>query len=316
MNEKKKKRVHYFELPGHTGNISIGLENSSFSDIEDEEIYTIGKIITNFLYGLLLEKKEVRKSSVNLFRSILKDTSLFIEDKDIPSLLQYSNRSFHNGDYQNSLFLSQLILARINQIIDKKIENDDKLIDKEIIHLQISTLNFIGYLFSKTGRNIDYGIKLTTIANTLLNEFDESNDETISLRAAIHDTLGALYIQKENWEKAIHYLQSAHELDRLLLLHGTVDEIGIRLTCSSLGYALIQKCKYLIKNSEEKLNVHNIKSTIEKAKQYFMMVMVDKPPAVPDNLLKDLELLSAVKRMKQGLALCNTVKKELQKRIL
>jgi hypothetical protein len=37
---------------------------------------------------------------------------------------------------------------------------------------------------------------------------------------------------------------------------------------------------------------------------------------VPDNLLKDLELMAAVRRMKEGLVLCEKVKKDLQKRLL
>ena len=90
------------------------------------------------------------------------------------------------------------MLAHINQVIDKKIANNDKTIDKAIIHLQISTLNFMGYLFSKIKKNVDYGIKLTTIANTLLDAFDEESDDTLALRAAILDTLGALYILEEN----------------------------------------------------------------------------------------------------------------------
>ena len=296
--------------------VSIHLTENCFSDIDNEEIYTAGRIISSFLYGLFLEKKEVRKSSLNLFHTIMKDTSLFIEDKDIKTLLGFSNRAFLNGDYQNSLFLSQLILAKINRIIDKKIENDDRTIDKEIIQLQISTLNFIGYLFAKTGNNIDYGIKLATIAKALLNEFDETRDEIIALRAAIYDTIGSLYIRKENWEKAIQYLLQAHEFDRSLLSREKIDTIGLRLTCSNLGYAMIRKCSSRLENNGEKLNIHEIEDTLKKAEQYLMMVRVDKPPQVPDNLLKNLELLSAIRRMKEGLSLCEKVKKELHRRFL
>jgi hypothetical protein len=316
MGGHDKKRHHQFEFPGHTGRISISLCDSCFSDIDDDELYTMGSIVTNFLYGLLLEKRDIRESSLNIFHSILKDSSLFIEDKDLNSLLRFSNRAFHNGDYQNSLFLSQLILSRINQAIDKKIANDDKMIDKEIIHLQISTLNFIGYLFAKTGKNIDYGLKLTTIANTLLNEFDENDDETIALRAAIYDTLGALHIQKRNWDDAIHYLESAQDYDRSLLSRGEVDEIGFRLTLSNLGYAIVQKCRTLIKDTEHKLDVRYIEENLQKAGHYFTMVQVDKHPVVPESLLTDLELLSAIKRMKRGLKLCNEAKRELQRRFI
>jgi tetratricopeptide (TPR) repeat protein len=256
----------------------------------------------------------LRDNSLKIFHSILKDTSLFIEDKDLNSLLRFSNRAFHNGDYQNSLFLSQLVLSRINQVIDKKIANDDKTIDKEIIHLQISTLNFIGYLFAKTGRKIEYGLKLATIANTLLNEFDENDDETIALRAAIHDTLGALHIQKKNWDNAIRYLDSAQEYDRSLLSRGQVDEIGFRLTCSNLGYALVQKSRSMLKNSDKAPNIHKIGETLKRAKRYFMMVQVEKPPPVPEKMLKDLELLAAIRRMKKGLELCEKASRELQKR--
>ncbi len=316
MGGYDKQRYHHFDFPGHTGRVSIELENSSFSDIEDDELSRIGNILANFLYGLLLEKRDVRESSLNIFHSILKDSSLLIEDKDLNALLRFSNRAFHNGDYQNSLFLSQLILSRINQVIDKKIANDDKTIDKEIIHLQISTLNFIGYLFAKTGKNIDYGLKLTTIANTLLNEFNEKDDDTIALRAAIYDTLGALHIQKKNWDEAIRYLESAQDYDQSLLSRGEVDEIGFRLTCANLGYALVQKCRSLISESEKRLNIHNIEKNLEKARHYFMMVQVDRQPPVPENLLTDLELHAAVKCMKEGLELCDEAKRELQRRFL
>lgn len=316
MGEKGKKRVHNFEFPGNTGDLSIELEEGCFADIDSEELYRIGSIISGFLYGLFLENREVRESTLNIFHSILKDNSIFIEDKDLNALLRFSNRTFHNGDYKNSLFLSQLVLSRINQVIDRKLANNDRMIDKEIIHLQISTLNFIGYLFSKTSRNLEYGLKLAKIANILLNEFDENNDETIALRAAIHDTLGALYIQKEDWDKAITYLLSAQDYDQSLLSRGSIDEIGFRLTCSNLGYAFVQKCRSLIENSEGKLQVPQIEEYLEKANRYFIMVQVDKPPPVPEKLLKDLELLSAIKRMKQGLALSAQVRKEIGKRLL
>jgi len=296
--------------------VTIHLTDNCFSDIDNDEIYSVGKILSSFLYGIFLEKKEERQSSLNLFHTILKDTSLFIEDKDINTLLGFSNRAFQNGDYQNSLFLSQLILARINRIIDKKIENDDRTIDKEIIHLQISTLNFIGYLFAKTGTNVNYGIKLATIAKALLNEFDKTKDETVALRAAIYDTIGSLYIDKENWEKAIQYLLQAHEFDKSLLSREKVDTIGLRLTCSNLGYAMIRKCSARMEHNGEKLNIHEIEETLKKAEQYLMMVRVDKPPQVPDKLLKNLELLCAIRRMKEGLALCEKVKKELHRRLL
>ncbi len=316
MTESENSRTHHFQFPGNTGMVTIHLTENCFSDIDNDEICSTGKIISSFLYGLLLEKKEVRESSLNLFHSIMKDTSLFIEDKDINTLVGFSNRAFHNGDYQNALFLSQLILARINRIVDKKIENDDRTIDKDIIHLQISTLNFIGYLFSKTETNIDYGIKLATIARALLNEFDETKDETVALKAAIYDTLGSLYIQKKNWEKAIRYLLQAHELDTSLLSREKIDTIGLRLTCSNLGYAMIHKCSARMGQNGEKLNIYEIEETLKKAEQYMMMVPVDKPPQVPDKLLKNLELLCAIRRMKEGLDLCEKVKKELHRRFL
>jgi hypothetical protein len=311
-----RKRVQHFDFPGQTGRLSISLEQPSFSDIEEDELYRIGSILADFLYGLLLEKKDVRESSLNILHTVLKDTSLLIEDKDLNALLRFSNRTFHNGDYQNSIFLSQLVLSRINQVIDKKIANNDKTIDKEIIHLQISTLNFIGYLFAKTGKNIDYGLKLATIANTLLNEFDENDGETIALRAAIYDTLGALYIKKREWDDAIGYLESAQDFDQSLLSRGEVDEIGFRLTCSNLGYAIVQKCRHLIGNSEERINIHEIEENLERARRYFMMVQVDKPPSVPENLLTDLELHAAVKRMQKGLKLCEEAKRELHRRFI
>jgi hypothetical protein len=274
----------------------------------------------------------MRDNYLNIFQSVLKDVSLTVEDKDIPALLRYSNKAFHDGDFENSLFLSKLVLARINKIIDKKIANNDRTIDKEVIHLQISTLNFIGYLFSKMRKNVDYGLKLTNIANTLLNEFNEENDETIQLRSAILDTLGALYILKKDWENAIRSLTSAHEYDCLLNSKGKTDEIGFRLTCSNLGYALVQKCNELLDGAGtadgsagghangsangHAVNISEIEDNLRNAKNLFLMVEVDKPPAVPEKQLKELELLAALKRMKKGLSLCEEVRKKLQKRLI
>jgi hypothetical protein len=47
-----------------------------------------------------------------------------------------------------------------------------------------------------------------------------------------------------------------------------------------------------------------------------MMVRVDKSPVVPEKHLKDLELAAAIKRMKQGLAVCDEVKKKLHQRFI
>jgi len=314
--DEKRLRSHYFELPGKTGAFSIELEKDCFPGIEEDELYNFGKMFSDFLYGLLIENPEMRNNYLNIFTSILKDIAIPIEDKDIDSLLRYSNLAFREGDYKNSLFLSKLILSRINQIVDDKIANNDRLIGKETIHLQISTLNFIGYLFSKIKKNVDYGLKLTNIANTLLNEFDEKNDETIALRAAILDTLGALYILKKDWDSAIKNLLAAHEFDRLLISHGQIDEISFRLTCSNLGYALVQKCSCLIDDETGNVNIHKIEENLKKSKAFFMMVQVDKAPAVPENHLKNLELLASIKRMKKGLSLHEEVRKKLQRRLI
>ncbi|MBA7525072.1 hypothetical protein ES705_17219 [subsurface metagenome] len=316
MGEKEKSRRHFFEFPGKTGAFSIELQDGCFPDVDDDELYNIGRVISDFLSGILLESPDIRDNHLSIFKSVLNDAAISLEDKDVDALLQYSNKAFYNGDYNNSLFLSKLILARINTIIDKKIANNDRLVDKEIIHLQISTLNFIGYLFSKMKKNIDYGLKLTNIANTLLNEFDENSDETISLRSAILDTLGALYILKNDWDNAIKNLTSAHKYDRLLLSHGQIDEISYRLTCSNMGYALVQKCISSIDNETGSLNVHEIEENLSKAYRYFMMVQVDKSPVVPENHLKNRELIAAIKLMKKGLSIGEDVKKKLQQRLI
>jgi hypothetical protein len=314
--KEENRRHHYFELPGKTGALSLELKNDCFPGLSDDELYQFGKLLSDFLYGLLLENPEMRDNSLNIFQSILKDASISIEGKDIDSLLKYSNRAFRNGDYQNSLFLSQLILSRINQIIDKKIENNDRLIDKEIIHLQISTLNFIGYLFSKLGVNVDYGLKLTKIANTLLDEFDEDDDDTIALRTAILDTLGSLYILKKDWENAIISLDAAHDCDRLLISHGQINEISFRLTCSNLGYALVQNCNKILDSGDQDVTIHSLEEDLKRAKELFMMVHVDKAPVVPESQLKDLELSAAIKRMKKGLEKYEEARKKLQKRFI
>lgn len=324
MHEKENGRYHHFEFPAGSGSLSIRLNESCLPDVGEDELYSIGKLVSDLLYGLLLEKREMRDNYLNIFQSVLKDVSLTVEDKDIPALLRYSNQAFHDGDFENSLFLSKLVLARINKIIDKKIANNDRTIDKEVIHLQISTLNFIGYLFSKMRKNVDYGLKLTNIANTLLNEFNEENDETIQLRSAILDTLGALYILKKDWENAIRSLTSAHEYDCLLNSKGKTDEIGFRLTCSNLGYALVQKCNELLEGdgaadgpaNGPAVNISEIEDKLRNAKNLFLMVEVDKPPAVPEKQLKELELLAALKRMKKGLSMCEEVRKKLQKRLI
>ncbi|MFW6137881.1 MAG: hypothetical protein ACOC7U_01780 [Spirochaetota bacterium] len=316
MDEACKKRTHHFEFPGQSGCVSIELESGCFPEIDDDELIGIGSLVRDLIYGMLLEDKNIRHNYLNIFRSVLKDSALTVEDKDFKTLLRYSNKLFHQGDYSNSLFLSQFVLTRINQIIDNKLANNHRLVDKELIQLQISTLNFIAYLFAKTNRNVDYGVKLVTIANTLLNEFDENSNRTLELRAAIFDTLGALYINKEDWDNAIENLTIAHQYDRSLLSRGQVNEIGFRLTCSNLGYALVKKCNYLIDNHTEKLNIHQVEKDLETARRYFMMVQVEKPPPVPENMLKDLELWCAIKRMKRGVYLCEEVRKKLQKRFI
>lgn len=315
MKEENLKR-HYFELPGKTGALSLELKNGCFPGLNDDELYQFGKLLSDFLYGLLLENPEMRDNSLNIFQSILKDAAISIEGKDMDSLLKYSNRAFRNGDYQNSLFLSQLILSRINQIIDKKIENNDRLIDKEVIHLQISTLNFIGYLFSKLGENVDYGLKLTKIANTLLDEFDEDDDDTIALRTAILDTLGSLYIIKKDWKNAIISLNTAHKCDHLLISHGQINEISFRLTCSNLGFALVHNCNQILDDGCQDITIHSLEEDLKKAKDLFMMVHVDKAPVVPESQLKDPELLAAIKRMQKGLETYDEVKKKLKKRLI
>ncbi|MBN2324663.1 MAG: hypothetical protein JXQ30_13090 [Spirochaetes bacterium] len=312
----KGSRSHRFEFPGETGNFFIALNDGSFPDIETDELYKAGKILSSFLYGFLIEKRDVRESYLNTFHSILRDITIFIEDKDLTTLLRFASRQFKEGDFENSLFTSKLVLARINKIVDDKIAQNSLTIDKEIIRLQISTLNFIGYIYSKLNRNLDYGLKLTNLANSLLNEFDQDNRETIALKSAIHDTLGVLYILKERWDKAVYYLDMAHEYDEKLLLLGQTDVIGLRLTNSNLGYAIVRRCDSILEDSSKKLNFHKIETELERAARFFMKVRVDVQPVVPEELLKDRELSCALKRMQEGIALHTEVKRKLQKRLI
>ena len=316
MEKAKGSRSHEFEFPGETGRFSIELDNSCFSDIEDDELYEVGKILSRFLYGFLIENRETRGSYINTFHSILRDITIFIEDKDLSSLLRFSNRKFKNGDYENSLFLSKLVLSKINNVIDEKIASNHLTIDKDIIQLQISTLNFLGYLYSKLGRNIEHGLKLTNLANTLLNEFDPEKKDTVALKSAIHDTLGVLYIAKEDWDSAVKNLTLAHEYDKKLSSLGQTDEIGFRLTYSNLGYSIVRRCEQMLEKGRKKLNFHEIEKDLEKAKRFLMKVKVDRQPAVPERLLKDRELTAALKRMKEGITLLNEVKRKLQKRLI
>jgi len=312
----KGSRSHRFEFPGETGRFYIELNNGCFPDIETDELYEVGRILSSFLYGFLIENGELRESYLNTFHSILRDITIFIEDKDLTTLLRFASRQFKEGDFENSLFLSKLVLARINKVIDDKIARNSLTIDKEIIRLQISTLNFIGYLYSKLKRNLDYGLKLTNLANSLLNEFDQDKKETIALKSAIHDTLGVLYILKERWDKAVSNLDSAHECDDKLLTLGQTDEIGLRLTNSNLGYALVRRCDSMLEDCKKKIDFHEIETELERAKRFFMKVRVDVKPVVPEDLLKDRELSCALKRMHEGIALLTEVKRKLQKRLI
>jgi len=316
MENKNEERVHQFEFPAKSGSIAIRLTNGCFPDVTDEEICHIGRLTRDFFYGLLLEDKDIREHYRNVFHTILKDISISVTDKDLNSLLRFAKRAFRQGDYENALFLSKYVLAHINKLIDKKLSRNEKFIDKEILHLQISTLNFIGYIFSKQEKNIDYGLKLVQIAKILLNEFNEKSKETLELKAAILDTEGALCILKKDWNQAIKVLTKAHEHDLDLLTRGQIDPIGFRLTCTNLGYAIACKCNELVDMENEKINIHEIEEDLNRAKVYFMMVKVDKLPLVPEHQLKDLELISALKRMKQGIAICEDVKSKLQKRLI
>jgi tetratricopeptide (TPR) repeat protein len=312
----KGSRSHRFEFPGETGEFFIELKNGCFPDIDTDELYEVGKILSSFLYGFLIETREVRESYLNTFHSILRDITIFIEDKDLTTLLRFASMQFKEGDFENSLFISKLVLARINKIVDDKIAQNSLTIDKEIIRLQISTLNFIGYLYSKLHRNLDYGLKLTNLANSLLNEFDQDNKETIALKSAIHDTLGVLYILKERWDKAVSNLDTAHEYDEKLRSLGQTDVIGLRLTNSNLGYAIVRRCDSMLADGSKKINFHEIETELERAARFFMKVKVDVQPVVPEELLKDRELSYALKRMQEGVSLHTDVKRKLQKRLI
>ena len=316
IEKRRGNRAHHFEFPGETGRFSIELNNGCFSDVADDELYDVGKILSNFLYGFLIENTEVRGNYLNTFHSMLRDITIFIEDKVLTSLLSFSSRKFKNGDYENSLFLSKLVLARINQVIDDKIAKNRLTIDKDIIQLQVSTLNFIGYLYSKLERNIDYGLKLTGLANTLLDEFDQEKKDTIALKSAIHDTIGTLYIRKGMWDDAVDNLITAHEYDKRLTALGHIDEIGFRLTYSNLGYAIVRRCEAMLEDEKQRINFHELENELEKAKRFLLKVKVDISPVVPERLLKDRELSAALKRMKEGMALLNEVKRKLQKRLI
>ncbi len=314
------ERKHTFILPGNTGDITLSLHNGAFPELSNDELYRLGKIIRDFLYGLLLEDRDNRDNFINIFNTVLKDSLLTIEDKDLKSLLKYSVKLFNQGDYENSLFLGKYILARINKIIDEKIAQNSRKIDKEIIKLQISTLNFISYLFSKLHRNIDYGLKLSKIAYKLLEGFDSNKVEILTMKVAILDTMGALYIEKMDWKRAMDILYRAHELDKELLELGKVDAIGFRITCSNLGYAIVSYCESLLADAllekDKKYSIGDIESKLRESEFLFNMVKIDQSPPVPENRIKDLELLSAIKRTKKGLEKINRLRIEIQRRFI
>ncbi|RKX96259.1 MAG: hypothetical protein DRP84_01635 [Spirochaetes bacterium] len=313
---KEIERKQTFIFPGNTGDISLNIYNGSFPEITNDDLYRLGKIVRDFLYGLMIEDSDNRNNFINIFTTILKDSSLAIEDKNLDNLLKYSARLFQEGDYENSLFISKYILARINSIIDEKIAHNSKRIDKEIIKIQISTLNFISYLFTKLHRNIDYGLKLSKIAGKLLDGFNSNSQEIKSMRAAILDTIGALYIEKEDWNKAVENLARAHDYDKELLSIGQVDEVGFRITCSNLGYAMVNYCASLLDKENEKININEIESKLHNAEVLFNMVKVDQAPPVPENRIKDLELLSAIKRTKEGAEIIKNLRIKIQRRFI
>ena len=313
---KDVERKQTFIFPGNTGDISLSIYNGSFPEISNDDLYILGKIIRDFLYGLMIEDKDNRSNFINIFSTILKDSNLALEDKDLDNLLKYSVRLFQEGDYENSLFISKYILARINGIIDEKIANNSKRIDKEIIKLQISTLNFISYLFTKLHRNIDYGLKLAKIAGKLLDGFNNNNQEIKFMRAALLDTIGALYIEKKDWDEAIKNLNLAHEYDKELLSMGHIDEIGFRITCSNLGYAIVNYCSIILDKDNEKVNINEIESKLHTAEVLFNMVKVDQTPPVPESRIKDLELLSAIKRTKEGAEIIKNLRIKIQRRFI
>ncbi len=313
---KEIERKQTFIFPGNTGDISLNIYNGSFPEITNDDLYRLGKIVRDFLYGLMIEDSDNRNNLINIFTTILKDSSLAIEDKNLDNLLKYSTRLFQEGDYENSLFISKYILARINSIIDEKIAHNSKRIDKEIIKIQISTLNFISYLFTKLHRNIDYGLKLSKIAGKLLDGFNSNSQEIKSMRAAILDTIGALYIEKEDWNKAVENLARAHDYDKELLSIGQVDEVGFRITCSNLGYAMVNYCASLLDKENEKININEIESKLHNAEVLFNMVKVDQAPPVPENRIKDLELLSAIKRTKEGAEIIKNLRIKIQRRFI
>lgn len=313
---KEIERKQTFIFPGNTGDISLNIYNGSFPEITNDDLYRLGKIVRDFLYGLMIEDSDNRNNFINIFTTILKDSSLAIEDKNLDNLLKYSARLFQEGDYENSLFISKYILARINSIIDEKIAHNSKRIDKEIIKIQISTLNFISYLFTKLHRNIDYGLKLAKIAGKLLDGFNNNSQEIKSMRAAILDTIGALYIEKEDWNRAVENLARAHDYDKELLSIGQVDEIGFRITCSNLGYAMVNYCASLLDKENEKININEIESKLHNAEVLFNMVKVDQAPPVPENRIKDLELLSAIKRTKEGAEIIKNLRIKIQRRFI
>ncbi len=312
----RMERKHTFILPGNTGDITLSLHDSAFPDLSNEELYKLGRVIRDFLYGLMLEDKDNRENFLNIFNTVIKDSLLTIEDKDLGSLLKYSVRLFKLGDYENSLFLGKYILAKINKIIDDKIAHNSKKIDKEIIKLQISTLNFISYLFAKLHRNIDYGLKLSRIASKLLEGFNNNMIEVLSMKAAILDTMGALYIEKREWEKAIEILTRAHEADKELLEHGRVDEIGFRVTCSNLGYAIVCYYEEMLNNESINYSIGEVESRLRESEFLFNMVKIDQSPQVPEHKIKDLELLAAIRRTKEGLKKIEKLRIKIQRRFI
>jgi hypothetical protein len=303
---KKKKRKHTYYLPNKIGKLTLSVDKGHFLNFTNNDIQKMFSIVGSIVYGLMVDLPASRRLLMEFLEQGLELLPVKVETKNENMLMYIAGLLFRKGDYKNALYLYELILSKIlsetkdvKKYLNKIWGKQDKLF--EIIGL----LNSIAYINAKLKTNINESMDVSIfLFDYLSDKFPDDNLDVISLKAAVSDTIGAIYLSKdtdENLQKAIEYLKIAHKYDTVNLAANYADPVSIRLTVYKIGEAYLKLGENYFYNKNVSKYYDDIHNYLHEAIGYFESIDIIHEPEITDKDLICAELNEVLNLSAKGI---------------
>lgn len=308
MKKSRKSNKHTYHLPQNVGKLSINIKKGHFVNLTNNDLQRITSLFGNMLYGITTELPYIRRTILDFIEMSMEFLPIKVSNKSDKHLIDMAGAMFDKGDYVNSLFIYELVVSKI--LKNNKSDNIKQLFsylkdNKDKIFELIALLNSISYINSKLKCNLEESKEVSLyLFDYLSNNFNESDFEVISLKAAVSDTIGSIYLNEEkveNIKQALKFLQIANSYDNIILESDYYDPISFRLTLYKLGEAYLKLGESFFYN-EKVTDYHaDIHQYLNEAISCFEGIDILKKPVIQEEDFISYELKEVLNLSAKGI---------------